>query len=252
MNKLLISLALSLMVSIPVFGQDWDREEQDPVATELWAPVPPKVTPGDAMAPPSDAIILFDGSGFSQWEKAGEGGAVGWTLNEDEGSMTVVPGAGSIATKQSFGNVQLHVEFRTPSELEGEGQGRGNSGIIFMGLYELQVLDSYSSTTYSNGQAGAVYKQYAPLVNATKGPGEWQVYDIIFMAPVFGENGRMIRPATITALHNGVLIQNNVAILGPVEYRGQALYTPHAERLPLQLQEHSNPVSYRNIWVREL
>lgn len=251
MNKLLISLALSLMVSIPVFGQDWDREEQDPVATELWAPVPPKVTPGDAMTPPSDAIILFDGTGNLQWQKAGLGGPIEWVLDEKEGSMTV-NGTGSIETKQGFGSVQLHIEFRTPTELVGEGQGRGNSGVFFMGMYEVQILDSYTSDTYANGQAGSIYKQYPPLVNATKAPGEWQAYDIIFMAPVFGENGRMIRPATITAFHNGVLIQNNSVLLGPSQYKGQAVYMPHPERLPLQLQDHGNPISFRNIWVREL
>lgn len=275
MNKLtlIFALTLGLMACVPTPNQEraaskesaaseaktqeqaqeptWDRASQDPVATELWEPVPPKVTPGAAGAPPSDALVLFDGKDFGQWEKVG-GGKVGWEIDKEEGCMTVKGGTGSIQTKKDFGSVQLHLEFRTPSELQGEGQGRGNSGVFFMGKYELQILDSYSSETYANGQAGAVYKQYPPLVNATKAPGEWQTYDIVFIAPVFGESGRMVRPATLTAFHNGVLIQNHVAILGPVQYKGQAIYTPHEAKLPLQLQDHGNPVSYRNVWIREL
>jgi len=248
---LLLTLLLCLTISSTLFAQDWDRNAQDPVATEIWNPRVPKVTPGASWgAAPSDAIILLDGSNLDNWESTADGQSVGWELKD--GVLTVVPGQPTIQTKQAFGSVQLHVEWRSPSVLEGEGQGRGNSGIFLMGKYELQVLDSYSSDTYSNGQAGAIYKQYPPLVNATKEPGEWQMYDIIFMAPVFSDSGSLLRPATITAFHNGVLIQNNKALMGPVEYRGLAQYRAHADRLPLQLQEHGNPVSYRNIWIREL
>ncbi len=252
MIRILLSLTLIFILSASdlLHAQDWERQKQDPKATELWEPVPPKVTPGQGSTAPSDAIVLFDGSDFSAWE-ASNGETIGWELDQKEGSMTVA-GKGGITTKQKFGSVQLHLEFRTPEKLEGEGQGRGNSGVFFMGRYEIQVLDSYSSQTYANGQAGSIYKQYPPLVNATRPPGEWQSYDIIFTAPVFGEGGRMVRPAMVTAFHNGVLIQNNVALLGPSEYKGQAIYKPHADRLPLSLQEHGNPVSYRNIWIREL
>ncbi len=159
--------------------------------------------------------------------------------------------SGGIETKQKFGDFQLHIEWRTPAEVVGEGQGRGNSGIFMMGKYELQVLDSYVSKTYSNGQAGSIYKQGIPLVNACKGPGEWQTYDVIFMAPEFTEKGSLKSPASITVLHNGVLIQNNFIIKGPTEYNRIPKYEAHGKG-PLMLQDHGNPVSYRNIWVREL
>ena len=230
-------------------AQDWNREKQDPVASELWSPVPPKVKPGETNTQaPSDAIVLFDGSDFSQWTNS-KGGSPGWTIAD--GAMTVQRGTGPIMTKETFGDVQLHIEWRSPTELVGEGQGRGNSGVFLMGKYEVQVLDSYSSSTYSNGQAGSIYKQHIPLVNATKAPGEWQTYDIIFSAPVFGESGRVIRPANVTVLHNGVLIQNHVSLLGPTEYKGIPIYMEH-ENGPLMLQDHGNPVSFRNIWVRKL
>ena len=267
MNRLLLLLPLTLLVACtpsPPASQPgqaaveadpsrgWDRANQDPVATELWEPVPPKVTPGEGSAPPSDAIVLFDGTDFSHWVSAQDSGAVAWTLDSAARCMTVKAGTGAIRTRQGFGSMQLHLEFRPPAEVQGEGQGRGNSGVFLMGRYELQILDSYESRTYSNGQAGSIYKQYAPLVNASRGPGQWQRYDIIFMAPVWGESGRILRPATVTALHNGVLIQNDVALLGPTQYRGQAAYQPHAGELPLRLQDHGNPTSFRNIWVRKL
>ncbi|MDP5172319.1 MAG: DUF1080 domain-containing protein [Bacteroidia bacterium] len=230
-------------------AQNWDREKQDPVATEVWAPRPPKVTPGTGTAAPSDAIVLFDGTSFNNWEHA-DGSPVKWKL--EDGAMTVVGGTSAIQTKMGFGSVQLHVEWRSPAEVKGEGQGRGNSGIFLMGKYELQVLDSYESQTYANGQAGSIYKQSPPLVNPTKGPGEWQTYDIIFMAPVFGERGQLLIPGSITVLLNGVLVQNHHIIVGPTEYKGFPQYLAHPTRLPLALQDHGNPVSFRNIWVREL
>ena len=225
-------------------------EEQHAAETEVWEPVPAVVTPGRNGAPPSDAIVLFDGRDLSQWVADSGGGAAGWRVDGD--AMTVVPGTGSIRTRRGFGDVQLHIEWRTPAEVSGEGQGRGNSGIYFMGRYELQVLDSYDNRTYSNGQAGAIYKQHIPLVNASRGPGEWQTYDVVFTAPRFGADGALLRPASMTVFHNGVLIQNHAELRGPTRYIGQPAYEAHPGREPLLLQDHGNPVSYRNIWVREL
>jgi hypothetical protein len=166
--------------------------------------------------------------------------------------MTVVPGAGDIRTRRGFGDVQLHIEWRTPAEVSGEGQGRGNSGIFLMERYELQVLDSYENRTYANGQAGAIYKQHIPLVNASRRPGEWQSYDVVFTAPRFGADGTLLNPAYMTVFHNGVLIQNHVALRGPTRYIGEPSYEAHADRAALVLQDHGNPVSYRNIWLREI
>jgi hypothetical protein len=166
--------------------------------------------------------------------------------------MTVVPGSGSIVTRRGFGDIQLHIEWRAPAEIESEGQGRGNSGVYFMELYEIQVLDSYENSTYPNGQAGSIYKQHIPLVNASRGPGEWQTYDVIFTAPRFDADGTLVSPAYITAFHNGVLIQNHAELRGPTEWIGEPEYKAHADRAPILLQDHGNPVSYRNIWVREI
>jgi len=176
--------------------------------------------------------------------------AAKWKL--EGGTMTVEKGTGEIHSVQKFGNCQLHIEWRTPAKVEGEGQGRGNSGIFLMSRYELQVLDSYNNITYSNGQAGSIYKQHIPLVNASKKPGEWQTYDVIFIAPKFNDDGSVNSPARITVFHNGVLIQNNVEIKGSTAYIGKPVYTKHADKESLTLQDHGNPVSYRNIWVREL
>ncbi|MDW3647879.1 MAG: DUF1080 domain-containing protein [Bacteroidia bacterium] len=249
MLRLLILIAICSLGFSGLYGQDWKRDKQDPRATELWEPVPPKVTPGEGTAAPSDAIVLFDGSSLDGWETT-NGKAAGWSL--EDGAMTVKRGTGSIRTKQGFGSCQLHIEWRSPTEIVGEGQGRGNSGVFLMSTYEVQVLDSYESRTYSNGQAGSVYKQFIPLVNATKAPGEWQTYDIIFMAPIFNEKGAVIRPASVTVLHNGVLVQNHSVLRGHTPYKGLPAYTKHADKLPIMLQDHGNPVSYRNIWIREL
>ena len=220
-----------------------------PEDTEVWEPVPEIVTPGVGTAPPSDAIILFDGTDLSQWETR-SGDPASWDVSD--GIMTVVPKSGGIQTKQAFGDCQLHIEWRTPEIIEGKGQGRGNSGIFLMGNYEVQVLDSYNNTTYPNGQAGSIYKQHIPLVNACRAPGEWQSYDIVFTAPEFNEDGTVRKPARVTVLHNGVIIQNHVKIHGKTVYIGKPEYEPHADQLPLSLQDHNNPVSYRNIWIREL
>lgn len=223
---------------------------QKPEDTEVWEPVPEVITPGGTPThAPSDAIVLFDGKDLSAWQGE-EGKDPAWIV--EDGAMTVVKGTGAIKTKQGFGSVQLHIEWRTPSEVVGEGQGRGNSGIFLQDQYEVQVLDSYNSKTYSNGQAGSIYKQHIPLVNACRPPGEWQTYDIIYKAPKFNGQGELVSPAYVTVIQNGVLVQNHVALKGPTQYIGKPEYKAHADKLPLQLQDHSNPVSFRNIWIREL
>ncbi len=225
------------------------QQKGDPKATEVWTPVPPMVDPGNMHHAPSDAIILFDGKNLNEWVSARNGGAPGWSV--DNGILTVKGGTGDIKTKQAFEDCQLHIEWRTPAKVESEGQGRGNSGIFFMENYELQVLDNYKNVTYSNGQAGSIYKQHIPLVNASKAPGEWQTYDVIFTAPRFNDDGSLKSPARITVLHNNVLVQNNVEIKGRTEYIGAPSYKKHGA-LSIQLQDHGNPVSFRNIWLRKL
>jgi hypothetical protein len=197
-------------------------------------------------APPSDAIILFDGKDFKEWQKIG-GGDVAWQLKD---GYAIVSG-GSIETRRSFGDIQFHIEWRIPADVKGEGQGRGNSGIHFQRLYEIQILECYNNEnpTYVDGSAGSIYTQSAPLVNVCRKPGEWQSYDVIYMAPRFHSNGEVEIPARITVLHNGVLIQNNFIIKGTTY--DQSGYKPH-DKLPLQVQDHGDPVQYRNIWVREL
>ena len=239
---------LFAMLFIAVITNAQDRPTLDPKLTEVWEPVPDKITPGENNAPPSDAIILFDGKDLNEWTNQ-KGGVAEWIV--EDGAMTVKPKTGLIKTKQKFGDFQLHIEWRTPAEVKGDGQGRGNSGIFMMEKYELQVLDSYESITYPNGQAGSLYKQSIPLVNACKGPGEWQRYDVIFMAPEFTEKGTLKTPAKITVLHNGVLIQNGYELKGPTEYNRIPVYKPHG-KASLALQDHGNPTSFRNIWVREL
>ena len=225
------------------------QKELDPLATEVWNPKPKKVTPGTVPGEaPSDATILFDGKDLSKWSTP-DGKEARWEVKD--GAFTVVKGTGDINTKQTFGDVQLHIEWREPLGLEGEGQARGNSGIFFQEKYELQVLDSYESQTYSNGQAGSIYKQHMPLVNATRKANEWQTYDVVYNAPRFSENGSLICPARITVLHNGVVIQNNTSLWGPTQYRGLPVYESHGKG-SLRLQDHGNPVSFRNIWIREL
>ena len=225
------------------------QQSGDPKATEVWEPVPKMVTTAANNQPPSDAIILFNGKDLSEWSSM-DGSAAKWQL--DDNAMVVTKRTGNIHTKRSFGDCQLHVEWATPSVVEGEGQGRGNSGIFLMGNYEVQVMDSYNNPTYSNGQAGSIYKQHIPLVNASKKPGEWQTYDIIFNAPQFNDDGSLKTPAFVTVLHNGVLVQNHVQIKGGTVYIGQPSYKKHGDKEPIVLQDHGNPVRYRNIWIREL
>ncbi|MSU64789.1 MAG: DUF1080 domain-containing protein [Opitutus sp.] len=216
--------------------------------TDLWEPVPPVIF-APAGGIPSDAIILFDGKNLDAWESV-KGGPAPWKL--ENGAMVVAAKTGYIRTKAAFGSIQLHLEFRTPAEVKGDSQGRGNSGVFFMERYEVQVLDSYNNPTYVNGQVGAVYKQHIPLVNPSRPPGEWQTYDIVFIAPRFGANGVIDVPARITVFLNGVLVQHDVEVKGPTENRGYPAYKPHTARLPISLQDHTNPIAFRNIWAREI
>lgn len=246
--------AFICLFALPAHGQT-SREEvyARAAVTELWEPVPATVTT-DARGVPSDALVLFAGEDLSQWQ-AVKGGPASWSVTpptgDEPGYFTVVRGSGDIETAQSFTDVQLHIEWRAPAEVVGDSQGRGNSGVFLMRDYEVQVLDSFDNPTYSNGQAASVYKQHIPLVNASRPPGEWQSYDIIFRAPRFNPAGRMVVPATLTVLHNGVLVQNNVTLHGPTEFIGEPSYAAHGP-LPIKLQDHGNPVSFRNIWVRRL
>lgn len=213
-------------------------------------PRPPVITPGTTDdAPPSDAVVLFDGSDLSAWKSINTGLDAEWKV--EDGYMQVVPKTGDIETCKAFGSCQLHVEWRTPDEVKGSGQGRGNSGVFLMGKYEVQVLDSYDNPTYADGQAASIYGQKPPLVNVCRKPGQWQAYDIIFHAPVF-EDDKVARPATITVLQNGVLVQDHWEIKGTTFHKIPAFYEPHAEKMPLKLQDHGNPMRFRNIWIRPL
>jgi hypothetical protein len=216
-------------------------------------PHPPVVTPGATPgAPPSDAVVLFDGKDLSKWvhrNAKGETSDAKWAVRD--GYFEVVPKTGSVTTRDSFGSVQLHIEWASPSQVVGNSQGRGNSGVLIMGLYEVQVLDSYDNVTYADGQAAALYGQWPPLANAARKPGEWQTYDIVFEAPRF-EGDKLASPAYITVFWNGVLVHNRKEAMGPMVYRNVAKYAPHAAEAPLMLQDHSNPVRFRNVWLRRL
>ena len=252
MTKFILPI-LILSSSIPLLAAD-SRPPNE--LTEVWQPVPIVVeTPASGV--PSDAIVLFNGTTLDAWEPVRPDEA-GWKI--EDGAMVVVPRPRpcDLRTKQSFGDVQLHLEWRAPTAIKGNGQDRGNSGIFFMGLYELQILDSWDNPTYVNGQAASVYKEYAPLVNASRRPGEWQTYDVVFIAPRFSGEGKLISPARLTAFHNGVLVQYDVTLSGPTPngptFHQATLpaYEAHAAKLPIQLQDHRHPVSFRNLWVREL
>lgn len=221
-------------------------------AHDLNRPAPTVVDPGPSMAPanvPSDAIVLFDGSSLNQWGD-GQGNDAKWKIVN--GAMESVPGSGYVYTKEKFGDCQLHVEWASPSVVKGDSQGRGNSGVYLMSAYEIQVLDSFDNKTYADGSAGSVYGQYPPLVNASRKPGEWQTYDIIFHRPRFDDAGKLTAPATVTVLHNGVLIQDHSEIFGPTNWIQLDEYKAGVEAAPLGLQDHGNPVRYRNIWIRPL
>ena len=206
--------------------------------------MPPIVTPGNSDSmPPSDAVVLFNGKDLKNW-KNGEN----WSVKEG----VIFAGKGKITCEEEFGDCQIHLEWSSPSEVKGNGQGRGNSGVFMMGIYELQVLDSYENPTYFDGQAGAIYKQTPPMVNVMRKPGEWNSYDIFWTAPRFNEDGSLKSPAYITAMHNGVLIQNHFELLGDTPYNRPPKYNKHGAKGPISLQDHGNPVRFRNIWVRPL
>ncbi len=243
----LLALAGFALIVASSFAQN----KKTPESTEIWEPQPRIIIPGEKPSDaPSDAIVLFDGKNLDNWTGI-DGTPAKWTLKE--GAVTVLPGGGDIKTKKEFGDFQLHVEWHSPTQVDPTktGQGRGNSGIFLQGLYEVQVLDNYNNKTYSNGQAGSLYKQHIPLVNACKKPGEWQVYEIFFTAARFNSEGRVIIPAYVTVIHNGVLVQSHIAIWGPIEYEGLPVYKP-TEKGPIKLQDHGNLVGFRNIWIREL
>lgn len=236
-----------------------------PAMTEYWSPVPKVVDPGPyagPVAPPSDAIVLFDGKDLSKW-RSRDGSEARWKVAD--GVFTVEKGTGDISTRQKFGDYQLHIEWRIPADIQGESQSRGNSGLFLQDLqdelkipeywYEIQILDNFNNATYVNGQAGSVYKQSPPLVNAMRKPGEWNVYDVTYTAPRFNEDGSLFSPARVTVFHNGILIQDNFEIRGHTAYIGMPKYhAPHG-KAPISLQDHgdpSKPISFRNIWLREL
>jgi hypothetical protein len=237
--------AASVAAAAPDSGKGWkvhDRARPRPAAVTP----PPQSLP---LPPPSDAVVLFNGKGLSEWTGE-QGGGARWKV--DDGVLTIAPGTGGIATRRAFGDVQLHLEWAAPVPAVGKSQGRGNSGIHLMGQYEVQILDSYGNDTYADGQAAAIYGQYPPLVNASRPPGEWQSYDIFFRAPRFDPEGDLLKRARVTVVHNGVLVQDNVELLGPTVWLHYQPYKAHAEKLPFTLQEHGNPVRFRNIWAREL
>lgn len=234
-------------------------QEIDPKLTEVWSPEPKIVTPGSNNSAPSDAIILFDGKNLDQWVSTNDPNTPAkWTV--ENGAFTVKKKTGNIQTKQSFTDYQLHIEWKIPENITGSNQSRGNSGLFLASTgsgddgYEIQILDCFNNKTYVNGQTGSIYKQAIPLANACRKPGEWQTYDIIWKAPRFNDDGTLKTPATVTAIHNGVLIQNNVEIKGITVYRGNPAYKKHGPA-PIKLQDHgdpSEPISFRNIWIREL
>jgi len=205
--------------------------------------------------PPSDAVVLFDGTDLSNWLAQGRGADRGKTVpaewKVEHGYIEVAPGTGSIFSREAFGDCQIHIEWATPAEVQGDSQGRGNSGVLIMSLYEIQVLDSYENVTYADGQAASIYGQYPPLVNACREPGQWQTYDIVFEAPQF-DGDKLVKPAYVTVFHNGIVVHNRKEMLGPMRHKVLTSYSPHEPQRPLMLQAHGNPIRYRNIWVRPL
>lgn len=239
----------SLSVAQSVFEKDFTK----PQATEIWEPQPKFVSPGENNSPPSDAIVLFDGKGMENWVMAKDNGPAQWTAKDD--IMTIKLGSGNLKTKQTFGDCQLHIEFKLPADVRetSDPNNAGNSGVFMQERYEVQIFDSYQNSTplYSNGQMGSIYKQVIPLVNASSKNGEWNTYDIFYTAPIFRFNGSLEKPAYITVVHNDVLILNHFEIQGTIQYVGTPQYELH-DKASIELQEHGSEVSFRNIWIREL
>ena len=257
MKKILLSL-VALAICTGAAAQQKKEypkpEAMRPAMTEFWTPQPKVVTPGDIKtnSAPSDAIVLFDGKDLSAWKRCKTGGEADWKVHN--GIFTVDKTKGDIETKEHFGSFQLHIEWCVPKNITGTSQGRGNSGVFLQGMYEVQILDNYQNETYANGQAGSIYKQIIPLANAMRKPGEWNVYDIIYNAPVFNEDGSYRTPPTVTVIQNGVLLINNYTIRGTTEYIGHPRVVKHGDG-PIRLQMHGDPseaISFRNIWLREL
>jgi len=245
MLKRITSIIFGCCLMLIVYCQDKNIGD----VVEVWGQEPEVVTTSPG-APPSDALVLFDGSSWEAWEHKNDGKPVKWNLVG--GAGVVLPGSGYIQTKQSFGSCQLHIEWRAPMDTAGlTSQGRGNSGVFLQSNYEVQILDSYRNKTYNNGQAASIYKQHIPLVNATGPPGAWQIYDIIFTAPTFNDDETLENPAFFTVFHNGVLVQNHVDVKGVTVNKGKPYYEKHGPR-PLSLQDHGNTMAFRNIWIREL
>jgi len=259
MKKMMILLVLAMVTSLITQAQENTPKKMKPEETEYYTPIPPVINPGSAYGdPPSDAIILFDGKNLNQWISTKDSTRAKWIVADNV--MTVNKESGDIQTKKTFINYQLHIEYRIPENITGSGQARGNSGIFLAALpwgaggYELQVLDNYKNPTYVNGQVGSIYKQSVPLVNACRKPGEWQTFDIVWTAPQFNTRGVLMALAHVTVFHNGVLVQSNTTILGDTPYIGQPSYRRHGPA-PIKLQAHgdkSEPISYRNIWIRPM
>jgi hypothetical protein len=238
---------LSVETGAQVTKQKWPIHSLDRPAPGIVIPAPAT----GPVEPPSDATVIFNGEDLSQWRSASDPETPAkWRVAD--GYMEVVPDVGGIKTRDGYGDVQLHIEFATPAEVVGQGQGRGNSGVFLMGMYEIQILDSYRNSTYPDGQAGSVYGQHPPLVNASRPPGEWQTYDIIFRRPRFDARGKLTSPARVTVIHNGVLVQDNVTLTGPTGHHSQPPYKRHPSEMPIMLQDHGNRTRFRNIWLREL
>ena len=258
-NAPLVAL-VSLVAFAPLMPAQ-DQPKPKPEDTEIWKPVPTVVTPGaKCTEPPSDAIVLFDGKNEHEWVSAQDHTPAQWVVHHGILTVRKAPGVGNIETKRRFKDYQLHIEFRIPADITGSGQGRGNSGVFLASTgpgddgYELQVLDAYNNPTYVNGMGGSIYKQSPPLVNPARKPGEWQCYDVVWTAPTFNDDGSLKTPAYVTVFFNGVLVQNHFQLKGQTLYIGQPFYKKY-DRAPIKLQAHgdkSEPLSFRNIWVREL
>jgi Domain of Unknown Function (DUF1080) len=258
-NACLVAFVSLVAITVPLVAQEQPKPK--PEDTEVWQPVPAVVTPGAKCSdPPSDAIILFDGKNEDEWVSAQDHTPARWVVHDGILTVSKAPGVGNIETKRRFKDYQLHIEYRIPADITGSGQGRGNSGVFLASTgsgddgYELQVLDAYNNPTYVNGMGGSIYKQSIPLVNPARKPGEWQSYDVVWTAPTFNDDGSLKTPAYATVLFNGVLVQNHFQLKGQTLYIGQPFYKAY-DRAPIKLQAHgdkSEPLSFRNIWVREL